>query len=209
MNRDEFGRQDSIFPATGKQVVPLTQVEDDEKTLVGQPRSYSAPYYAAPIYALPEEALGFTVDEASLAEMYKPTLQPRGLLRLKDSYSTGYWLDGTYTTDEIKKNHVELLFPLKPDFGASKKWEMDLLFEPKCRIPFDNIESVTFRRWALKPRLVIKLKPEKHARFFEVDTVVREVVLYVSHKDAKLAERLQSVLMAEVSNANLQRLLKG
>jgi hypothetical protein len=67
---------------------------------------------------------------------------------------------------------------------------------------------VAFKRWALKPRLTIKLKPEKRARFFKVDTVVREVVLYVSHKDSSLAERLQSAMMMEVSNANLQRLLK-
>jgi hypothetical protein len=207
MERDESGTQKLIFPASGSPVVPLAQVTNDEKTLIGQPRAHFAPAYAAPVYALPEEALSFTVDEAAIFSMFKDALQPRGLLRLRDSFTVGNLLQDTYR--RIEQDHIELLFALKADFGAQKKWELDLLDEPKCRIPFDSIECVTFKRWLLKPRLVIRLKPEKRARFFEVDTVIREVVLYVSHKDARLAERLQSAMMTEVSNANLQRLLKG
>lgn len=204
MSRNEFGTQEPIFPATGKQVVPLAQA-DDEKTVITASR-YVGPLYAASIQALPEDALSFTVDESSICEWFRRALQPRGLLRLRDSYMAGSLWDDTYK--KIEQNHIELLFPLKPDFGAQKKWELDLLNNPKCRIPLDSIECVMFKRWMLKPRLIIKLKPEKSARFFEVDTVIREVVLYISHKDAKLAERLQSALMTEVSNANLQRLLR-
>lgn len=204
MGRDEFGTHESIFPATGKPVVPLAQADDDEKTVITA-SYYEGVLYAAPIQALPEEALSFTVNESSICEWFRIALQPRGLLRLRDSYMAGSLWDDTYK--KVEKNHIELLFPLKPDFGAQKKWELDLLNEPKCRIPFDSIECVTFKRWLLKPRLIIKLKPEKRARFFEVDTVIREVVLYVSHKDAKLAELFQSTLMTELSNANLQRLL--
>ena len=207
MERDEFSKIEVIFPASGKPVVPLAQVGDDERTVITPPRGYAAPQYNAPVYALPEEALSFTVDEASIFGMFRKALQLRGLLRLRDSYTTGNILEDTYR--KIEQNHIEFLFALKEDFGALKKWELDLLTEPKCRIPFNDIEYVTFKRWLLKPRLVIKLKPEKRPRFFEVDVVIREVVLHISHKDARLAERLQAAMMMEVSGANLQRLLKG
>jgi hypothetical protein len=222
MERDEVGKGDPIFPATGNPVVPLTQVVDDEKTLVAEPRRYLTPLYVEPVYVLPEEALSFTVDEVSLREKYRQLLQPRGLLRLKDSYLFGHLLtdDDTPSLREVKQNHIELLFAVReedfgaqsgtffdPNFGAQLQRNLEVLFDPKCRIHFEDIESVTFKRLLLRPKLIIKLKPEKFARYFAVDTIIREVVLYVSHKDAQLARRLQSVIMSEISNANLQRLL--
>lgn len=225
MERDEFGTQESIFPASGNPVVPLTEddektkVADDEKTLVASeqtvitlPRDYSTGLYAAPMHALPEEALSFTVNETTIRDDCRKALQPRGLLRLKESYISCHLdlPDSLYTIERIDTPHVELLFAVKPDFVAIDRWEIrELSHKPKSRIPFSHIECVVFKRWSLKPRFIIKLKPEETARFLVSDPIIREVVLHISHKDARLAEKLQAAIMMEVSNANLQRLLKA
>jgi hypothetical protein len=115
MKSNEVSMQEAIFPASGEPVVQLTQISDDEKTLIGQPRAHFAPAYTAPMYALPEEALSFTVDESSIHQWLRRALQPRGLLRLNDSFTVGNVFQGTHR--EIEQNHLDLLFTLKDDFG--------------------------------------------------------------------------------------------
>lgn len=119
MKRDKLDVQEPFFPATGKPVIPLTQIDDSEKTLITQPRRRPAPEYAAPVYTLPEEALAVSVDEALLLKTFQKALQPRGLLRLRDSYRVD---DRVPSRGEIKQKHIELLLESEKKLGRSSRF---------------------------------------------------------------------------------------
>ena len=135
---------------------------------------------------LPKEALSFTVDETLLKDMASEAFQARGLLRLMESRVKGGW-----------ETHIELLFARKDDFEPKNKWEIDFISEPKIKIYFYQIESVTFKRKLvlLEPNLIIKLEPEQSVSDLKVDPIVREIVLHLSWRDAQLAKRLQAAIM--------------
>lgn len=204
-----------FFPQTGAPVVPLEKDTKDDKEGVKQ-FGNSKLLGAVQSSMLPEEPLSFTVDEESFKDIPRKALDARGLLTLKDTYhvSWGDLWEGNLTLSKVEDKHIELMFATNDSYIPQSR-ERETLYErgelkPKFRISFKDIESVTFRRGLLKSKMIIKLKPERdYSRLLKIDPVNREVILYVSQRDSKLAKLIQSTIMLEVSNLKLDRFVKG
>jgi hypothetical protein len=204
-----------FFPQTGAPVVSLKKDSNDEKETVKQPGK-SEMLGAIQSSTLPEESLSFTVDKDSFKDVPRKALEARGLLTLKDTYrvsSGGLW-EGDMKISTVIDKHVELMFA-KNDSYIPQSEEWNALYghgelKPKFRISFKDIESVMFKRGLLKSKMIIKLKPERDfSRLLKIDPISREVILYVSQRESKLAKRIQSTIMLEVSNLKLERFVKG